>query len=468
MKPSGIILVKPGSRLDRFLTKQLSSNQFSYQEIFAMYFPVLLDQFFIFVITVCSSALISSSSQESVTAVSLIAPVQGTLLCLANAFSAGGAVVVAQYRGKQDPEKTRQSGGQVILGSVFLAIVLASILCVFADTIVNTMYSSVSDVVKEKGTTYLIGMSLSMIWFSVYQSCFSVLRGIGESKLCLNLTVFINVIYLGLNIIFINVLKLDIVGTALAMNIARVFGAIVAVHTLMGKRSPLRVRASDIFRVQKNMLLSIMKVGLPFGMEQIFFNGGNLIVQMYMAGLGTAPVAAYSITNSSTGLMYAAAMAMGTLAVSICGRCYGAGDKELTRHYGKQMLRMATVLIILSIAIFYPLMPLIMKLYHAPAETMEIIRKLRIVLIISMPFFYSGANVMPNILRSAGDSSFSSTVSLVAMWAVRVGLGYLLGIVLDYGILGIMCCMGIEWAVKTLVYGLRFRGDKWLSKKTIQ
>ena len=48
-----------------------------------------------------------------------------------------------------------------------------------------------------------------------------------------------------------------------------------------------------------------------------------------------------------------------------------------------------------------------------------------------------------------------------------VMLGYLLGIVLDYGILGIMCCMGIEWAVKTLVYGLRFRGDKWLSKKTI-
>jgi len=468
MKPSGIAFPRTGSRLDRFLTRQLSSDQFSYREIFAMYFPVLLDQFFIYIIGVCSTALISSSSQESVTAVSLIAPVQHTMMCLATAFATGGSVVVAQYRGKQDPEKTQHAGGQVILGATFLAIVLASILCTFAGPIVNTMYSSVSDVVKEKGTAYLIGMSLSVIWFSVFQSCFSVLRGLGESKLCLRLTVFINVIYLGMNILFINVLKLDIVGTALAMNIARIFGAIVAVCIVMGKHSPLKIQFSDIFRVQKSMLMSIMKVGLPFGMEQMFFNGGNLIVQMYMAGLGTAPVAAYSITNSSTGLMYAASMAMGTLAVSICGRCYGAGDKELTRHYGKQMMRMSTILVILSIAVFYPLMPLIMKLYHAPEETLTIIRMLRIVLVVSMPFFYSGANVMPYILRSAGDSSFSSTVSLVAMWVVRVGLGYLLGIVLDYGILGIMCCMGIEWAVKALVYGLRFRGSKWLEKKTIE
>ena len=456
------------AQLDSYLSRRLSSNQFTYQEIFAMYFPILLDQFFIYIIMVCSSALISSSSQESVAAVSLIAPVQSTLLCLATAFSTGGSVVVAQYRGKEDLEKTKQAGGQVILGSVFLAVVLVTILCVFASPLVDTMYSSASAVVREKGKAYLIGMSLSMITFSVYQSCFSVLRGIGESKICLRLTVFINAIYLGMNILFINVMKLDIVGTALAMNVARIFGAIVAVQALMGKKSPLRVRLSDIFRVQKHMLVSIMKVGIPFGMEQMFFNGGNLIVQMYMAGLGTASVAAYSITNSSVGLMYAASASVGTLAVSICGRCFGAGDKELTRHYGKQLMWLSTIFIILSIAVFYPLMPLIMKLYHAPAETLEIIRVLRLALVIPMPLFYSFANVMPNILRSAGDSSFTSTVSLTAMWVIRVGLGYLLGIVLDFGILGIMCCMGIEWAAKTLVYGLRFRGSKWLSKKTIE
>ena len=215
------------------------------------------------------------------------------------------------------------------------------------------------------------------------------------------------------------------------------------------------------------MLISIMKVGIPFGMEQIFFNGGNLLVQMYMAGLGTASVAAYAITNSASGLMYAAAMSMGTLAVTICGRCFGAGDKSLTRHYGKQLLRLSTLFTLVSIAVFYPLMPVILKLYHAPFETLQIIYKLLVIVVIPLPFFYPTANVMPNILRSAGDSTFSSIVSLSTMWIIRVALGYLLGIVLDFGILGIMCCLGLEWAVKTLIYGLRFRGSKWLSKKTI-
>ena len=468
MKHAGSSLLKPGSRTDRFLTKHLSSSQFSYREIFSMYIPILLDQFFIYVISVCSTALVSSSSQESVTAVSLISPVQTTVLCLANAFAIGGSVVVAQYKGKGDQTKTRKSGGQVIFGSVLIALVLGIFLACFARPVVDLLFGGVSETVRTKGSAYLAGMSISMIWFSIYISCFSVLRGIGEAKICLRLTVIINAIYLAMNILFINVMKLDILGTALAMNVARVIGAAIAVYYLMGPHSPLRVKLSDILHMEKHMLISIMKVGIPFGMEQIFFNGGNLLVQMYMAGLGTASVAAYSITNSASGLMYAAAMSVGTLAVTVCGQCFGAGDKALTRRYGKNLMRMATLFTLVSIAIFYPSMPLILKLYHAPAETLQIIQKLQLIVVLSLPFFYPTANVMPNILRSAGDSAFSSTISLSTMWVIRVALGYLLGIVFELGIVGIMLCMGIEWAVKTLVYGLRFRGDKWLSKKTIQ
>ena len=54
------------------------------------------------------------------------------------------------------------------------------------------------------------------------------------------------------------------------------------------------------------------------------------------------------------------------------------------------------------------------------------------------------------------------------MWTIRVTLGYYLGIVLGYGVLGIAACLGIECVVKTLVFGFRFRGEAWLNKKTIE
>ena len=66
--------IPKGSKIDKFLEKQFGSTLFSYGEIFAMLLPLILDQFFINFINLLTTAMISSSSQESVSAVSLISP----------------------------------------------------------------------------------------------------------------------------------------------------------------------------------------------------------------------------------------------------------------------------------------------------------------------------------------------------------------------------------------------------------
>jgi Na+-driven multidrug efflux pump len=115
-----------------------------------------------------------------------------------------------------------------------------------------------------------------------------------------------------------------------------------------------------------------------------------------------------------------------------------------------------------------PMMPFILKLYHAPNETLSLIYQLLFIAILAMPFFWSMSNTMPNILRSAGDSVFCSTVSLTTMWVVRVGLGYLLAIPLELGVQGVWISMGIEWAVRTFIFYLRYRSNIWLDKKVLE
>jgi Na+-driven multidrug efflux pump len=132
------------------------------------------------------------------------------------------------------------------------------------------------------------------------------------------------------------------------------------------------------------------------------------------------------------------------------------------------MLWLGTVIVLLSIALLFPLMPFILKLYQAPKETIFIIYKLLLIAILPMPFFWSVSNIMPNVLRAAGDSTFSSVVSLITMWIVRVGLGYIFAIQLGLGVYGVWICMGIEWAVRTVIFYLRYRSDVWLNKKAIE
>lgn len=52
--------------------------------------------------------------------------------------------------------------------------------------------------------------------------------------------------------------------------------------------------------------------------------------------------------------------------------------------------------------------------------------------------------------------------AITGMWVFRVGLGYLLGVVLKWGVYGIFIAMFVDWGVRGILYSIRLRGDKWL------
>ncbi|MEG1457862.1 MAG: MATE family efflux transporter [Acetivibrio sp.] len=460
--------IKSGSALDRFLTKQFGSSVFSYRDIFGMLGPIVLDQFFISIIGLLTTAMISSSSQESVTAVSLVSPLYMMIYAIFNAISSGGTVIVAQYKGRNDKEKMRKAAGQVMIATVAIAFISLLSLILFSKALVGWMFSGAGAVVIQKAGDYLIGVAISLIFHSVYMGAFAVFRGIGETKICLRLTIIINLIHLFASMLFLNVLHLDILGTALSLNLARLIGGTVALYYLLRPNDVLQVSLKDIFCIHKNILKPIFKVGLPFALEQVFFNGGSMIVQTYMVSLGTICVAANAVANSAFSILYAGGIAVSTLAITVVGQCIGTGDKKLARHYGKKMIVLGTGMVLISIAVFYPMMPFILKLYGAPKETLNIIHNLLVIAMIPMPFFWSISNVMPCVLRAAGDSMFTSGVSLVTMWIVRVGLGYLAAIPFGLGVQGVWICMGIEWAVRTVIFYLRFHSESWLKKQVLK
>ncbi len=451
----------------KFLERHFSSNQFTYNNIFGMLGPLILDMFFIYIINLLTTAMISSSSQESVSAVSLVTPLSMMIYSVFNAIAAGGTVVVAQYKGRGDAAKMRQASGQVMLATSLSAVFFNALLIVFAHPLVYSLFGSADIAVKEKAVSYLIGVSVSFMLLSFYLGAFSVFRGYGETKTCLKLTMIINLVHLFLSLLFINILHLDILGTILSLLIARFIGGSAAVFLILRPGNPFRLFLKDIFHLDIPILRSIFKVGIPFALEQVFFNGGGMLVQTYIVLLGTVSVAANAIASSAFSLLFAAGMATSTLAVTVIGQCIGAGDTALAKRYGMKMVWLGTFISIISLLVFMPLMPLVLKLYQAPANTLSLIYQLIWIAVIPMPFFWSMSNVMPAVLRSAGDATFSSVVSLITMWIFRVGLGYLAAIPLGLGVQGVWICMGIEWAARTVIFYVRYRSGVWLTKKTI-
>lgn len=451
--------------MKQFLSKKFDSPLFDTKQIFSMLMPLIMDSFFVCAIGILTTAMISSSSQESVSAVSLVSPLYMMIYAVYNAISAGGTVVVAQFKGKGDIEKMKRAAGQLMVATPLSALIACVILVVFADPLVHTLFGGVGEAVLAKAEQYLIGIAISMVFLAVYMSGFAVFRGLGETKLCLRLTVIINLLHFVASFVFINLMQLDIMGSALALNLARFVGGAAAIWMLLSPKSILRVEKRHILPLDKKILKEIFRIGIPYGMEQLFMNGGAMIVQIYIAQLGAVSVAANAVANSTFSLFYAAPGAVATLAVTVIGQCIGSGDKALARRYGKSMIWLCTALTVVSLAVGLPLMPLILKMYQAPDNTVSVIYSVLAIAAVCMPFFWPVSNILPAVMRSAGDASYASYFSLVTMWAVRVALGYVLAVWLELGIQGVWIGMCVEWAIKTLAFWRRFKGDKWLSYK---
>ncbi len=455
-------------RLDGWLTKNLSGNVFTWREIARMTGPYILDNMSIMLIGMLITALISKNGETSIAAISLAGPIVSMLSCVFSAVGAGSSVVVAQCCGAKDDVLLKRSIGQIIWLMALLAVIACFPLVLFPKELLLLLYPKAEAVVLQKAEIYLSGSAISIMAFSLYYAIFSILQGMGESKRCLALSVIINVAYFVFSILCLNILNLDVKGSILALISARVLGALCAVVLLFFWRPPIALKLRNIFSYDGSLMHSTIKISLPLGMEQIFNSCGAIVAGVYMVNLGTEAIAANATASSLLGGLTAAAVAAGSLSVTVVGRCIGAKEKEEAYHYGKCTMVISLGLLILTGFVFYPALPVLLKQYN---PTPAISAMTTQVLLYSIPFlllFWPASYTLPFTLRAAGDSAFPSTASLIIMWIVNIGLGYVLAIPCGLSLLGVWIAQWVSWIARSVVFYARFRGRNWLQKEVIK
>lgn len=138
------------------------------------------------------------------------------------------------------------------------------------------------------------------------------------------------------------------------------------------------------------------------------------------------------------------------------------------RKFAKSFLWLASFTLFLMALILLPLFKPLISLFHPPDD---IVRELFIIVLINaiaqIPL-WPISFLLPAALRAAGDSKFTSVTSMLSMWLFRVVLGYVLGIMLHMGIIGVWLAMNIEWGVRGLIFLWRFKGDQWYRHRLIE
>ncbi|WP_068782613.1 MATE family efflux transporter [Paenibacillus sp. GM2] len=449
------------------LNKYFTGEVLDYKQIIAIIIPILVDQAFIILMSLLNTAMISSSGVAAVSAVSMVDSLNIFLINVFVAVATGGTVIVAQYKGSGNDKMVSKSAAQAISAVAIISVFISVFVIIFHMPTLNLLFGRAEGDVLQNAKIYLIGSCISYPFIAIFQAVNGALRGVAETKACLGLSLIMNVTFLCLNILFITVLDFGVMGLIVSMLTARILGMVTSVIYLLKYNQTLRFKIKNALRLNFSILRKIMFIGIPFAAEQMFFNGGKLLTQTFIVQLGTLAITVNAIGGSISLLFQIGANALSIAIVTVVGQCIGRRNIADARKYVKSFLGLSTVFFIIGDIILLPLFPFIVRLFSPPAEIIPTIFQLTVLIAIAQPLFWSFSFITPSALRAAGDSNFTSISSLLSMWLLRVILGYLLGITLGFGIMGVWIAMVTEWVIRGSIFMWRFKGEKWYSRKLI-
>ena len=228
---------------------------------------------------------------------------------------------------------------------------------------------------------------------------------------------------------------------------------------------PIRIGVLRELRPEPRMILRVLGIGLPTGVENGMFQLGKLVVQSTVSTLGTAAIAANAIVVVLEFMTSMPSQAMGNGLMTVAGQCIGAGKKDQARYYIRKVTIWAAVTLIFINWGLYGLTGPVCRLAGMEPEAMEIALKVMLVISIAKPFLWPLGFIPALGMRAAGDVRYCMNVSFLSVTVIRTAATMLLTQVIPLGITGVWLGITCDQLCRLLGMALRFRQGKWVNIK---
>ena len=236
--------------------------------------------------------------------------------------SAGAGVVIAQFYGAQDREGVRKAVHTTIAIAIVAGAVLTVVGIVATPILLKAM--GTPQEVFDQASIYLKVYFGGVLFSVVYNMSAGILNAVGNSKRSLVYLMIAATSNIFLDLLFVVVLKMGIVGAAIATDISQLLSCIFIILFLVRSEDVYRVKLKDI-RCYDNLLGKILKIGLPTGVQNIVISLSNVIVQSSVNSFGAVAMAGFAAYIKVDGFNILPVLSFSMAATTFIGQNVGAG-----------------------------------------------------------------------------------------------------------------------------------------------
>ena len=273
--------------------------------------------------------------KNSMAAVGSNSPVLGLMINMFIGISVGANVIMSRFTGAQDKEGVGRAAHTAVILALFSGITIAIVGNIIANPIVDIL--GVPEDIAPLSVRYLRILFGGMPFIMLYDFESAIFRSQGDTRtplICLALSGVVNV---ALNIFFVVVMRMDVEGVALATVLADALSAALLFYYLKKHEGLVRIHLNEL-KIDRRITKSILKIGVPSGMQGMVFSVSNLLIQSAINSLGTDAMAGATAAFNIEIMAYFISNAFGQAAVTFVGQNHGASNYRRCKDVVKQTL----------------------------------------------------------------------------------------------------------------------------------
>ena len=448
---------------------------FSKRDLIRIAIPLILQQILAVTVGMIDTMMVSSAGEAAVSGVSLVNTVDNMLIMGFTALVSGGSVVVSQALGSKNISVARSAAKQLIYSATGVAAALALLVVFLRVPLLHLLYPQVEADVMNSAQSYMLYVAMSFPFLALSSGCSSLFRVMGNSAISLVVSIFMNLINVAGNALFIFHFKMGAAGAALSTLIARIVGSLVELMLIQNKKHTIYIENIFHYRPDFKIIKAILRIGVPNGIENSMFQFGKLLTQSLISSMGTAAIAANAVANTLANYQYMPGSAIGSLMITVVGRCVGAREKKQATYYSRLLTGATYVCLWVVVLCTILFSKQIIGIYNLSPDSASLSHQMILYHALCASILWPPAFTLPTSLRAASDVRFTLKVSMFSMWTFRVALSYVfclesisvLGLTipgLGLGPIGVWVAMSVDWVFRTLLFVIRHFNGKWLTK----
>ncbi|SEH11195.1 putative efflux protein, MATE family [Natronorubrum sediminis] len=449
--------------------------------------PLIITQLLQVAYNIADTFWVGRVSADAVAAISFAFPIIFLIISIGGGFTVAGTILIAQHKGADNHEEVDHVVGQTMSFVLLVSIVASIIGYIFTPQLLTLVGADAGSAVHEMAVSYTRTWFLGTVTVFAFFMFQALLRGWGDTRTPMYLmaiSVVLNIVLdpfliLGFeanpvfSVVGLESLEatlysmtgfagLDVQGAAIATVISRAVGAAVGIWLLVSGQLGIRPTLSQ-FRLKLETVETIVRLGIPAGIEQSTRALGLAVLTALVAIAGSDAVAAYGVGSRVYAVFTLLSLGVAQATEVVVGQNLGADQTGRAR---RGVLLNAGIIggafAAMSVAV-YAFAPEIIEIFLTEDESGQVVQMgADFLMIVGPTFAFLGVfQILMGAFRGSGSTRIAMAFSILSLWIIQIPVALALIEWAGIGETGVWYAMALSNVVSVLVAGLWFLRGTW-------